>query len=98
MHDPGGGDLLGGSRIFQCNRQISLAWVPLVREGFPIACATEFTEYLRLPHSQLSRALGFTPSTLGKRKKDGRLVTEQSVRLLRLAKTVKNAAAVFEGV
>jgi putative toxin-antitoxin system antitoxin component (TIGR02293 family) len=51
---------------------------------------------LQVTQSELARTLGISERTLVRRKKEGTLNSEESAKLVRLARVVERAAQVFE--
>jgi putative toxin-antitoxin system antitoxin component (TIGR02293 family) len=71
--------------------------VEAVREGFPFEAFERFRGFLDVPARRLGKAMAVAERTLARRKKRGRFTTEESDRLLRLARLAEMALAVFEG-
>jgi putative toxin-antitoxin system antitoxin component (TIGR02293 family) len=57
-----------------------------IREGLPFAEFHALIELLALPEEELGRLIGISPATLSRRKKDGRLGTPESERIVRFAR------------
>ena len=53
---------------------------------------------VHLSQAELGNTLGIPERTLARRKKEGVLSTEESAKLLRLARTLRRASEVFEDV
>jgi len=68
-----------------------------VEAGLPYGTFEKLAGLLGLPAGELARALRISPRTLARRKKAGLLATEESERVLRLARVAYAALALFEG-
>lgn len=68
-----------------------------VRQGFPYEAFERLLEILDVPSHELASVLMISDRTLRRRRKEGRLTPEESDRLLRMARLVELALAVFEG-
>lgn len=88
--------LLGGRQALPSPPRTALQWVALIREGIPAAAVDSLVKHLRLTQADLATALGIPERTLARRKKEGHLNSEESAKLLRLARVVERAEAVFE--
>ncbi len=69
----------------------------MIREGIPAAAVESILGTVRLSQSELARALGIPERTLARRKREGVLNSEESSKLLRLARVVSRANTVFDG-
>lgn len=88
--------LLGGKRVLQARPRTSLDWVALIRQGISSAAVDVLAKAIHLTRSELAAALGIPERTLARRKKEGTLSSEESAKLVRLARVVGRAEEVFE--
>lgn len=89
-------NVLGGKSVLGVNPRSSLDWVDMIREGIPAAALESILTAARLSQSELSQTLGIPERTLARRKRDGVLNSEESSKLLRLARVVSRASEVFD--
>ena len=89
-------NVLGGKRVLGFKPQSSLDWVGMIREGIPAAAVESILSAVRLSQSELAQALGIPERTLARRKREGVLNSEESSKLLRLARVVSRANEVFD--
>jgi len=89
-------NVLGGKGVLGIKPQSSLDWVGMIREGIPAAAVESILSAVRLSQSELAQALGIPERTLARRKREGVLNSEESSKLLRLARVVSRANAVFD--
>jgi putative toxin-antitoxin system antitoxin component (TIGR02293 family) len=68
-----------------------------VREGFPYSAIARFNRSSGLTLSQIARLVRIPPRTLIRRKAEGRLMPDESERLLRLAGIFEQAVRLFAG-
>jgi len=87
--------LLGGSKVLQARPRSTLDWVSLIRQGISSAAVEALTKTLRVTQSELASALGIPERTLARRKKEGTLNSDESAKLVRLARVVERAEDVF---
>lgn len=88
-------NLLGGRRVLRTQPHSALDWIEVIRNGIPAAAVESLLKALRVSQSELARALGIPERTLGRRKREGVLSSEESAKLLRLARAVGRANEVF---
>jgi putative toxin-antitoxin system antitoxin component (TIGR02293 family) len=88
--------LLGGRRVLQARPRSPLDWVSVIRRGISSAAVDSLTKSIRLTQSELATVLGIPERTLARRKKEGVLNSEESAKLVRLARVVERAKDVFE--
>jgi putative toxin-antitoxin system antitoxin component (TIGR02293 family) len=88
--------LLGGRAVLRAKPRSGLDWVEVVRRGLPAAAVDSVRANLQVTQSELARTLGISERTLVRRKKEGTLNSEESAKLVRLARVVERAAQVFE--
>ncbi|OXC71746.1 type II RES/Xre toxin-antitoxin system antitoxin [Caballeronia sordidicola] len=90
--------LLGGRAVFARAPRSSLEWVDVVRHGISARALDPMLKSIGLSQTELAKALDIPERTLARRKREGVLSSEESAKLLRLARTVARAAEVFEGL
>jgi len=71
--------------------------VERVREGFSFRELERFRENVGLSRSEIAGLVQIKPRTLDRRKKEGRLQTEESDRLLRASRVFGKVIGLFEG-
>src|SRR6266508_3501803 len=89
-------NVLGGKGVLGVKLQSSLDWIGMIREGIPAAAVESILRAGRLSQSELAQALGIPERTLARRKREGVLNSEESSKLLRLARVVSRANEVFD--
>jgi putative toxin-antitoxin system antitoxin component (TIGR02293 family) len=90
--------LLGGRRGLKASPRTPLQWVQVIRQGIPSDSVDSMARTMRLTHAELAAAVGIPERTLARRKKEGSLSSEESAKIVRLARVVARAAEVFEGL
>lgn len=88
--------LLGGRKVLQLRQRSALDWVLVIRRGLSSAAVDSLAKTLRVTQSELAVALGIPERTLARRKKEGTLNSEESAKLVRLARVVGRAKETFE--
>src|SRR5206468_10999358 len=88
--------VLGGKSVLGVKPRSALDWVGMIREGIPAAAVESILDVVGLSQSELARALGIPERTLARRKREGVLNSEESSKLLRLARVVSRAHEVFD--
>ncbi len=88
--------LLGGEKTLPSRPRTPLQWVSLIRQGIPSVAVDSLTRTLRISQAELAAALSIPDRTLVRRKREGMLNSEESAKLVRLARIVKRAEEVFE--
>ena len=89
-------DVLGGRSVLGIQPESSLDWIGILREGIPAAAVESILSAARLSQSELAYALAIPERTLARRKREGALSTDESSKLLRLARVISRATAVFD--
>ena len=89
-------NLLGGKRVLQITPVSPLDWVSVIRRGIPSAAVDILSKFTRMSQAELSTALAIPERTLARRKHEGKLNSEESAKLLRLARVFERAEEVFE--
>lgn len=90
--------LLGGPNVLHTRPRTALDWVSIIRQGISSAAVDALTKTLRVTQSELAAALGIPERTLARRKKEGTLNSEETAKLVRLARVVERAEEVFESL
>jgi len=80
----------------QARPRSPLDWVSVIRRGISSAAVDSLTKSIRVTQSELATVLGIAERTLARRKKEGVLNSEESAKLVRLARVVERAKDVFE--
>lgn len=88
--------LLGGRGVLRVTPRSSLDWVKMIRKGIPAAAVESLTRMVGVSQSELAATLGIPERTLARRKREGMLTSEESAKLVRLARVVSRAHEVFE--
>ncbi len=88
--------LLGGRAVLRARPGSALDWVELIRKGISADAIDSMLKTLQLSQADLARALGIPERTLARRKREGLLNSEESAKLVRLARVVGRANEVFE--
>src|SRR5207302_9451762 len=83
--------LLGGRGVLRARPHTALDWIDVIRHGIPVAAVQSLLKAMQVSQSELAKALGIPERTLARRKREGRLNSEESAKLLRLARTVGRA-------
>jgi len=89
-------NVLGGKGVLGARPQSSLDWVGMIREGIPAAAVESILRAVHLSQSELAQALGIPERTLARRKREGVLNSEESSKLLRVARVFGRASDVFD--
>ena len=87
--------LLGGRNVLHVKPRTALDWVSIIRRGISSAAIDALTRTLRVTQTELAAAVGIPERTLARRKKEGTLNSEESTKLVRLARVVERAKEVF---
>ncbi|WP_172198543.1 MULTISPECIES: antitoxin Xre-like helix-turn-helix domain-containing protein [unclassified Niveibacterium] len=88
--------LLGGHRVLQSVPRTPLEWVSLIRHGIPAQAVESLARMIQLTQAELAGSLGIPERTLARRKREGLLNSEESAKVVRLARVVERAEEVFE--
>ncbi|MDP2603186.1 MAG: DUF2384 domain-containing protein [Deltaproteobacteria bacterium] len=88
--------LLGGRGVLRAKPSSSLDWVAVIRRGISSSAVGSLTKSIRVTQSELATALGIPERTLARRKKEGTFNSEESAKLVRLARVVERTEEVFE--
>ena len=88
--------LLGGKKVLPAKQRSAMDWIAVVRQGLSSAAIDAMAKTLRVTQSELATALCIPECALARRKKEGRLNSEESAKLVRLAHVVGRAVETFE--
>ncbi len=88
--------LLGGRSVLRATPRTALDWIELIRRGIPAAALDHLLKVLQMSQSDFANLLGIPERTLARRKRLGTLTSEESAKLLRLARVMVRATEVFE--
>lgn len=89
-------DLLGGKQVLPVIPRSPLDWVALIRRGIPSSAVDSLARFTRMTKAELASALGIPKRTLARRKREGKLNSEETAKLVRLARVIARAEEVFE--
>ena len=92
--DPAGLPALGGALSRLSNDSGVLE---LVREGLPFSMLEELTVAIGAAQKELAQVVGIPATTLGRRKRAGRLTPAESDRLVRIARLTDMVLALMRG-
>lgn len=87
--------LLGGGRVLRAKPRTALDWVAVIRQGISSSAVDALTRALGVTQGELAAALGIPERTLARRKREGILSSEESAKLVRLARVVERSEEVF---
>lgn len=87
--------LLGGRKVLHAQPRTALDWVSVIRQGISSTAVETLARTIRVTQAELAVALGIPERTLARRKKEGTLNSEESAKLVRLARVVERAEEVF---
>jgi putative toxin-antitoxin system antitoxin component (TIGR02293 family) len=90
--------LLGGPQVLPTRPHSPLQWVEVIRQGISSVAVDSLATTLHITQGELAAALGIPNRTLVRRKKEGTLNSEESAKLVRLARVIERAEVVFEGM
>lgn len=88
-------ETLGGARVFRERQATYTAVIERVRAGLPYAALEAVATRFDIPQDVLVRVLRIPHRTLARRKKEKRLRSDESDRLLRLARIAARAEDVL---
>jgi putative toxin-antitoxin system antitoxin component (TIGR02293 family) len=87
--------LLGGRGVLNANPRTALNWVAIIRRGISSTAVDSLSRTIRVTQSELAEALRIPGRTLARRKKEGMFNSEESAKLVRLARVVERAQGVY---
>ena len=88
--------LLGGRKVLRTRQRTALDWVVVIRRGLSSAAVDSLAAAMRVTQSELAAALGIPERTLARRRKEGTLNSEESAKIVRLARVLWRATETFE--
>lgn len=88
--------MLSGQRGMPANPRTPLQWVTVIRQGIPSAAVDSLTQVMGITQAELAAALAIPDRTLARRKKEGRLNSEETAKLVRLARVIERAEETYE--
>lgn len=74
----------------------SMEWVSAIRRGIPSSAVDALTAFLLVSQTEFSDALDIPVRTLVRRKGEGLLNSEESAKLVRVARVIQRAEEVFD--
>jgi putative toxin-antitoxin system antitoxin component (TIGR02293 family) len=90
--------MLGGRQVLRTSPRSALDWVALVRRGLSARAFDALAAALHLSRSELAAVTAIPERTLARRIREGTLTSEESVKVLRVARVAARAAEVFENL
>jgi len=90
--------MLGGKQGLSARPRTPLQWVSVIRQGIPSAAVDSLTRVLSITQAELAAALAIPDRTLARRKKEGMLNSEETAKLVRLARVIERAEETFEDI
>lgn len=87
--------LLGGKHVLPHPPKTSLEWVGVIRKGIPSSALEAMAKSVDITQTELASVLGIPDRTLARRKKEGALSSDETAKLIRLARVVERAEQVF---
>ncbi|MDD5374355.1 antitoxin Xre/MbcA/ParS toxin-binding domain-containing protein [Acidithiobacillus sp.] len=90
------GRLLGGSEVLPVLPENPLQWVEVIRHGISSASLVSLSSTLHLSQAELAAVLGISYRTLVRRKREEMLNSEESAKVIRLARIIERAEDVFD--
>lgn len=88
--------LLGGDEVMHAQPRTFIEWIDVIREGIPSSAAEIFARRIHVSQSEFSTFLNIPERTLVRRKGEGVLNSEESAKLVRMARVVERASEVFD--
>ena len=88
--------LLGGRGALRASPRSTLDWIEVIRNGISATAIEALLKAMQLSQSEFARALDIPERTLARRKREGVLNSEESAKVLRVARVVGRAGEVFE--
>jgi putative toxin-antitoxin system antitoxin component (TIGR02293 family) len=90
-------NVLGGKGVLGAKPYSALDWVGMIREGIPATAVESVLSAVHVSQAELAQALGIPERTRARRKREGVLNSEESSKLLRLARVMNRASEVVAG-
>ena len=94
--DPRSAVSLIGGQILRSKPQSSSDWITVIRNGIPSSPIDSLAKKIQLSHAELAHSLAIPERTLARRKKLGMLNSEETAKLVRLARVIERATEVFD--
>jgi putative toxin-antitoxin system antitoxin component (TIGR02293 family) len=88
--------LLGGVSVVKRKSNTTRDWIEIVRQGLPALAIEALARTVQLTQAELGETLAIPERTLLRRKQEGMLNTEESAKLVRVARIMHRAIEVFE--
>lgn len=88
--------LLGGDEVLHARPRTYLEWIEVIRQGIPSPAVDSLAKSIGVSRPEFSTLLGIPERTLVRRKKEGVLSSEESAKLVRMARVANRAREVFE--
>ena len=88
--------LLGGDSVLHARPHTYIQWIEVIRRGISSSAVDALAQSIRVSQSEFSTLLGIPERTLVRRKKEGVLSSEESAKLVRMARVANRAREVFE--
>ncbi|MBU2753021.1 DUF2384 domain-containing protein [Acidithiobacillus thiooxidans] len=92
------GQLLGGNEVLLVLPESPLQWVDVIRHGISSASLVSLSSTLHLSQAELAAVLGISHRTLARRKREAMLNSEESAKVIRLARIIERAENVFDSL
>ncbi|MDA8115677.1 type II RES/Xre toxin-antitoxin system antitoxin [Acidithiobacillus sp.] len=92
------GRLLGGREVLPVLPENPLQWVEVIRHGISSASLVSLSSALHLSQAELAAVLGISYRTLVRRKREEMLNSEESAKVIRLARIIERAEDVFDSL
>ncbi len=89
-------NLLGGTKVLRARQRTALDWVKVIRRGLSAAAVDSLASAMRVSQAELAAALSIPERTLARRRKEGTLNSEESAKIVRLARVLWRAVETFE--
>lgn len=88
--------LLGGDEVLHAQPRTYIEWIEVIRQGIPSSAVDSLARSIHVSQSEFSMFLGIPERTLVRRKSEGVLSSEESAKLVRMARVVERASEVFD--
>lgn len=88
--------LLGGDSVLHARPHTYIEWIEVIRRGISSSAVDALAQSIRVSQSEFSTLLSIPERTLVRRKKEGILSSEESAKLVRMARVANRAGEVFE--
>ena len=88
--------LLGGDEVMHARPRTFIEWIDVIREGIPSSAAEILARRIHVSQAEFSTFLNIPERTLVRRKSEGVLSSEESAKLVRMARVVERASGVLD--